>query len=240
MEQQDIRWEQRFQHFSKAYRRLDDARGILAQDPDNFLLQAGLIQTYEFTFELAWKTFKNYLEWEGFTVSSPRTTFRQAYQSGYIREGETWMKALNDRNLTSHAYDDEVAAEVVRNIQERYFSFKRIARMAGKTGLNEERRAMIRQILGECPRVRSAVLFGSRAKGTSKPASDIDLAVKGAEVSRADVAALWAAFEGSLLPFFVDVVSYEAIRDEALRAHIDRVGILIYTRSNPSSVSYDT
>lgn len=121
METQDIRWKQRFQNFDKAFYRLDEAMHILANDPDNFLLQAGLIQIYEFTFELAWKTLKDYLDMEGFTTPSPKATLRQAFQSNYIQHGDIWMKALNDRNLTTHTYDEAVAAEVINDIKEHYF-----------------------------------------------------------------------------------------------------------------------
>lgn len=117
----DVRWKQRFQNFDKAFKRLADAIQIIRNDPDNVLLQAGLIQTYEFTFELAWKTLKDYLEMEGFTVHSPRATLRQAFQCGYIQQGDVWLKALNDRNLTAHTYDDEVAKEVIADIQQTYY-----------------------------------------------------------------------------------------------------------------------
>lgn len=117
----DVRWKQRFQNFDKAFKRLTDAIQIIRNDPDNVLLQAGLIQTYEFTFELAWKTLKDYLEMEGFTVPSPRATLRQAFQCGYIQQGDVWLKALNDRNLTAHTCDDEVAKEVIADIQQTYY-----------------------------------------------------------------------------------------------------------------------
>lgn len=117
----DVRWKQRFQNFDKTFKRLADAILIIRNDPDNVLLQAGLIQTYEFTFELAWKTLKDYLEMEGFTVPSPRATLRQAFQCGYIQQGDVWLKALNDRNLTAHTYDDEVAKEVIADIQQTYY-----------------------------------------------------------------------------------------------------------------------
>lgn len=117
----DVRWKQRFQNFDKAFKRLADAILIIRNDPDNVLLQAGLIQTYEFTFELAWKTLNDYLEMEGFTVPSPRATLRQAFQCGYIQQGDVWLKALNDCNLTAHTYDDEVAKEVIADIQQTYY-----------------------------------------------------------------------------------------------------------------------
>lgn len=121
MEQQDVRWRQRFQNFDKAFHRLEDAVEIVQKESDNVLLQAGLIQTYEFTFELAWKTMKDFLEEEGFMPLSPKATLRQAFQNGYIKDGDLWLKALNDRNLTTHTYDDALAAEVIKDIQDKYF-----------------------------------------------------------------------------------------------------------------------
>lgn len=117
----DIRWKQRFQNFEKAFARLEHAIIVVKKEPDNEVLTAGLIQTYEFTFELAWKTLKDYLEMEGFDVPSPRSTIRQAFQSGYIHNAEDWMQALNDRNLTTHTYDDQIAAKVIGDINEKYF-----------------------------------------------------------------------------------------------------------------------
>ena len=89
--------------------------------PDDDLLQSGLVQTYEYTFELAWKTLKDYLALEGFEVRSPRETIRQGFQSGYIMNGEDWLQALADRNLTTYIYDDEIIARVLSDIFERYF-----------------------------------------------------------------------------------------------------------------------
>ena len=85
---QDIRWKQRFQNYEKAFNRLSRAIEIVRITPDDDLLQSGLVQTYEYTFELAWKTLKDYLEMEGFLLRSPRETIRQGFQSGYITNAE--------------------------------------------------------------------------------------------------------------------------------------------------------
>jgi len=95
-------------------------------------------------------------------------------------------------------------------------------------GLSMANGKRIIDILSRFAEVREAVLFGSRAKGNYKPGSDIDLAVKG-PVSKDTLSALLTAFEDSLLPYFVDVVIYEHITNEALREHIDRVGATVYT-----------
>lgn len=118
---QDIRWKQRFQSYEKAFKRLSRAIEVVKSAPDDDLLQSGLVQTYEYTFELAWKTLKDYLTLEGFEVRSPRETIRQGFQSGYIMNGEDWLQALADRNLTTHIYDNEIIIRVLNGIFERYF-----------------------------------------------------------------------------------------------------------------------
>ena len=77
-ETQDIRWKQRYAHFQKAFRLLEQTVAI-AQPSD--AERAGLIQFFEMSFELAWKMLKDYLESEGFTVISPRSTIKQAFQA---------------------------------------------------------------------------------------------------------------------------------------------------------------
>lgn len=116
-----IRWKQRFQNFGKTFNRLCVAIGTVKKDPDNELLQCGLIQTYEFSIKLARKTLKDFLEEEGFMVQSPKSAIRQAYQSTYIDNVDDWLQALNERDLTVHTYDDAVAVGVLKDINERYF-----------------------------------------------------------------------------------------------------------------------
>jgi nucleotidyltransferase substrate binding protein (TIGR01987 family) len=112
------RWQQRFQNFEKAFQKLHEA---VDKGEYSDLERAGLIQTFEFTFELAWKTLKDILEFEGFEVKSPRETIKQAFQAGYIKDGAGWLDVLEKRNLMSHTYDDEVSEEVAELIQEHYY-----------------------------------------------------------------------------------------------------------------------
>lgn len=104
--------------------------------------------------------------------------------------------------------------------------------MAGDTsirlGLTPGHKAIIDRIFSQYPHVEEAVVFGSRAKGNYKPGSDIDLAIKGPNLTIEDLCSLAGAFEESLLPFFVDLISYSSITNPDLKAHIDRVGITIY------------
>lgn len=119
MENQDIRWKQRFQNFEKVLGHLANALEI--EQPD-LLQKAGIIQFFEMSYELAWNTLKDYLEEQGFTdVKSPRNALKKAFEIGLIEDGHTWMDLLLDRNLTSHTYDDEKATEVEELIHEKYF-----------------------------------------------------------------------------------------------------------------------
>lgn len=95
-------------------------------------------------------------------------------------------------------------------------------------GLSDINGKRIIGVLSRFPEVREAVLFGSRAKGNYRPGSDIDIAVKGA-VSKNVLSALLVAFEETVLPYFVDIVVYDHIKNQALREHVDRVGISIYS-----------
>jgi len=115
---QDIRYIQRFENFEKSFKLLEDA--IKIENP-SILEKAGIIQFFETTFELSWKLLKDYLEYQGFIVKSPRDTIKRAYENDLIDNGKTWLEALNDRNLTVHTYDEIVANEVYETIKSKYF-----------------------------------------------------------------------------------------------------------------------
>lgn len=80
----------------------------------------GLIQAFEITFELAWKVMKDYLEYSGFEVNSPRAAIKQAFQSLLITDGQTWLNALDGRNITAHVYDESKAIAVEQTIRNSY------------------------------------------------------------------------------------------------------------------------
>jgi nucleotidyltransferase substrate binding protein (TIGR01987 family) len=114
----EIRWKQRFVNFEKAFQTLE--RTVAIENPSE-AERGGLIQFFEVAFELSWKTLKDYLETGGFQVKSPRDVLKQAFQSEIIRDGHTWMEALEDRNLTAHTYNEETALKIERLIREKYF-----------------------------------------------------------------------------------------------------------------------
>lgn len=114
----DIRWKQRLQNFDKAMANLEAALAL--PQPDMFQ-KAGLIQFFEMSFELAWKSLKDYLEAEGhLEITSPRATLKKAFEVGLILDGHAWLKALEDRNLTSHVYDEATADQVLQLIRDQY------------------------------------------------------------------------------------------------------------------------
>ena len=117
-ENQDIRWKQRLQNFEKSYQLLENTLQIKSPSEAE---RAGLIQFFEMTFELAWKMMKDYLQEQGFSVDSPKEAIKQAFQSNLIADGHGWIDALNDRNLTTHTYQEETAVKVEQKIRNDYF-----------------------------------------------------------------------------------------------------------------------
>ncbi len=85
--------------------------------------KAGVIQAFEFTYELAWKTFQKIAQEEGLRVATPRQAFSSALQAGYIppEEESRWIDMMQDRNLTSQTYHESLATEIVERIRTAYF-----------------------------------------------------------------------------------------------------------------------
>ena len=119
MMDKDIRWKQRFKNFSNAFSWL--AKTVNRTDLD-FMQQAGAIQFFEICSELSWNLMKDYLEEQGYNdVASPRAAIKQAFKSELINDGQAWLQLLNDRNLTSHVYNEETANKVYRLISDKYY-----------------------------------------------------------------------------------------------------------------------
>ena len=115
---EDIRWKQRLSNYKKAAGQLTEF--IEKGELNKFEIQ-GLIQCFEYTFELAWKTMKDYLEEEGFEIKSPRNAIQQAFQIQLIADGHVWVDALEKRNLMTHTYNEEIAKEAERLIRNEYY-----------------------------------------------------------------------------------------------------------------------
>jgi nucleotidyltransferase substrate binding protein (TIGR01987 family) len=116
---EDIRWKQRFSNFEKSLTLLEQALNIEKADIPQ---KAGIIQFFEMSYELGWKTLKNLLEEQGFSdVASPRSTLKKSHEIGLIADGRAWVELLEDRNLTAPTYDEITVNEVEQLIHVRYF-----------------------------------------------------------------------------------------------------------------------
>jgi nucleotidyltransferase substrate binding protein (TIGR01987 family) len=119
----EIRWQQRFDNFQKAFLLLKEA---LEEKPINEysrLEQEGIIQRFEYTFELAWETIKDKLFYEGYDEKTPRAVIRRAFEVEFISEEDTeiWLDSLNKRNILSHTYNEDAAREALEAILDNYY-----------------------------------------------------------------------------------------------------------------------
>ena len=110
----DVRWKLRLENLKKALARLEEA---CAQEEYSNLELAGLVQTYQFTFELCWKTLKDLLTLEGYDVNSPRETIKKAFEMSLINDVDRWFSALESRNLLSHVYNEPMAQQAEQLIK---------------------------------------------------------------------------------------------------------------------------
>jgi len=114
-------YKQKLENFKNACNRLSE--GVSKFDKANDLQRDGLIQRFEFTFELAWKTLKAIFEDEGlYGLNSPKTVLREAFSAGLIEDEELWLVMLNDRNSTTHIYNEKIATEICNRIIEKYLT----------------------------------------------------------------------------------------------------------------------
>lgn len=116
--EQDIRWQQRFSNFEKALLFLQAG---CSQKKWSQLEEAGIVQAFEFTFELAWKTLKDYLQQKGLKSNFPRDVIKDAFQMAIIEDGTTWIKMLDKRNELSHTYNEAQAKKALYVIKDEYF-----------------------------------------------------------------------------------------------------------------------
>lgn len=117
----DIRWQQRFDHYQKALRKLEQSVELSRQRPLSELEKQGLIKAFEFTHELAWNVMKDYFEYQGTTsIMGSRDATREAFQRGLIADGEGWMEMIQSRNQTTHTYNQKVADEITEKVTTRY------------------------------------------------------------------------------------------------------------------------
>jgi nucleotidyltransferase substrate binding protein (TIGR01987 family) len=119
MSVQDVRWIQRLGHYTRA---LGQLTRFIEKGALNELEEQGLIQAFEYTYELAWTALKDYFEAQGETnINGSRDAFRLAFRRGLVEEGETWMEMIRSRTLTAHTYNEAVARQIATAVVQRYF-----------------------------------------------------------------------------------------------------------------------
>lgn len=118
----EIRWKQRFQNFSRAYNLLNCALEENDIDDLSNLEQEGVIQRFEYTYALAWKTLKDYLEYNGVNITeiTARNIFKEAYSSGIIKNSEIFIDMMHSRNLLSHTYDFNKFRDILIKVKKDY------------------------------------------------------------------------------------------------------------------------
>lgn len=121
--QPDVRWQQRFSNFQRAFGSLADAVALARTRPLSDLEKQGLIQAFEFTHELAWNVMRDYFAYQGnTTITGSRDATREAFGKGLLEDGEGWMEMIRSRNLTSHTYNQTVADDIAARIIGSYFT----------------------------------------------------------------------------------------------------------------------
>lgn len=113
---------EKYEQFEAAVSRLREALEDYRSTPLSSV-RDGVIQRFEFCAELAWKTMREYLLDQGYTeINSPKAVIRQAFAYGMIEDADGWVRLMNDRNLTSHVYDEKTAEEIFRRIETVYLA----------------------------------------------------------------------------------------------------------------------
>jgi len=116
------RWVYRFDNYKRGFIILRQAIELMEERSLTELEKIGAVQCFEFSWELAWKTLKDYLESLGLypETASPASTIKTAFESGVIPDGEVWMEALDTRNRMAHTYDMRAFEEAIKQIRTRY------------------------------------------------------------------------------------------------------------------------
>ena len=118
----DIRWKQRLQNYNKALITLKKAVELGETRELTDLEKQGTIQSFEFTFEMAWNVMKDYLEDQGISdIVGSKGAIRHAFNKEFIKDGQVWMDMIKDRNLASHVYDEKTAEDLVAVIIDKYY-----------------------------------------------------------------------------------------------------------------------
>lgn len=110
----------KLKNLEKVYKKLVEVSDMY--DGENEIIRDSLIQRFEFTYELTHKTLREVMKYLGVTMenSFPRSIYKKAFVNGLILDDKVWIALLDDRNSTSHIYNEELAQEVALRIVDRY------------------------------------------------------------------------------------------------------------------------
>ena len=121
MDNVDVRSQRRLSSFRKVLLELDEAMELMGQRELSKLEKQGVIQGFEYCYELGWNTLKDLLVWQGIEgIVGSRDTIREALSKGLINDGHAWIQMLTDRNRTSHTYNEETAEAILINIRSQH------------------------------------------------------------------------------------------------------------------------
>ena len=114
------KFEIKFNNYKNALSRLHESLKE-AEGSGSLTIRDGVIQRFEFTAELSWKTMREYLLMQEVSdINNPKNVLREALSNSIITDGEGWLSIIRDRNSTSHVYDEEDADEIFARIKSKH------------------------------------------------------------------------------------------------------------------------
>ncbi len=118
----EIRWIQRFNNFKRSLKQLENAMALMEERELSDLEKQGVIQAFEYNYELAWNVLKDFYEYQGDQdIQGSRDAIRTAFKRGLIVNGEVWMNMIKSRAMTSHTYREDIAKEILQDIVNLYY-----------------------------------------------------------------------------------------------------------------------
>ncbi len=122
MDNKDIRWIQRLNSYIKALKQLENAVKLSRIRDLSDLEKQGLIQSFEFTHELAWNTIKDFFKYRGNNqIFGSKDAVREAFSYGLIEDGGSWMKMIQSRNQSSHTYNEKTAEDIIESVVQQFY-----------------------------------------------------------------------------------------------------------------------
>jgi len=237
-----VRWKQRFVSYKKAVRQLIIAVELKRQRQLSELETQGLIQSFEYCHELAWKVLKDFFTFQGINnnILGSRDAIREAFSCQLITNGDVWMQMITSRNQTSHTYDATMANIVADQITKLYYQqfielqttiqvlYDKDEALNFRFGLEAIVIEKIINVFVHHPAIEKAIIYGSRAKGNFRQHSDIDLTLVGQQLDSSQLATIERQIDNLSLPYKIDLSLYHLISNPQLIINIDNSGKTFY------------